>query len=235
VNGVYSFLAGILSFFSPCILPLLPSYFVYIGDLTLDQSSQFSSREKRVIIYHTLSFILGFSFVFVSFGLAGSIIGKLLIRFRMYLIILGGLVIILFGLSTLGLLKVSMFLKHFSMDLKVKSPGILGSFLVGTTFALGWSPCVGPALSSVLLLTLTAESTKESIILLALYCSGLAIPFLISAFAVDKILRSFSRIGLFAKYAKFTLGLLLIALGLILILNSYYPVIQGLLKVQPFS
>ncbi len=231
MNLFYSFLAGLFSFFSPCLLPLLPSYLVYIGNIS--SFSTFQS-EKKSLIYHTLFFIAGFSSVFASFGALGSLIGKLLIGYKTYILIIGGTVLVIFGLFTMGLLNLPFLVRQIGIDLKERPQGLAGSFLVGITFGLGWSPCIGPALSSVLFLSLTSEKTSEAVIPPLFYSLGLGVPFFVSALLVDVLLKHFAKIGTFAKYGKLILGFLLIVIGVALITGHYVELTLRLSKLQRF-
>ncbi|MCS7280234.1 MAG: cytochrome c biogenesis protein CcdA [Desulfobacterota bacterium] len=224
IDALYSFFAGLLTFFSPCVFPLLPSYLVFIGAISLDdRSSEFIKGKKS--IYHTLAFIAGFSFVFVSLGLAGSAIGNFLLAYKEYLILTGGLILVIFGFYTLGLLKVPFLSRYLVLDMKHKPHGILGSFAVGITFTLGWTPCLGPAVSSVLILAMTSGSTLKAVFFLALYSLGLGIPFFISSFILERLLAYFSRLAKFTRYSRFILGVLILTIGATLLLGIYRPFI----------
>lgn len=231
MNALYSFFLGLASFFSPCLLPLLPSYLVYIGDISLTLSSDIFRGKKKTLVLHTISFILGFSSVFFSFCAFFGASQKYLIEYKSYIIAFGGFVLILFGLFTIGLVEIPFLGKQLSIDLKRRPHGFLGSFVIGITFALGWSPCVGPAFSSVLFLTLTAQRMGEVFVLALFYCLGLGIPFFFSSIAIDRVLTHFSKIRIFSKYGKIALGAILIFLGLLFVLGVFFGPTLTLLKV----
>ncbi|MCX7856769.1 MAG: cytochrome c biogenesis protein CcdA [Deltaproteobacteria bacterium] len=230
MNFGYSFLAGILSFFSPCVLPLLPSYLVYIGGINLNDTFSFNEK-RRSLVLHTIFFVFGFSLVFISFGLAGNILGKMLIHYKTYLILFGGLILIFFGLFIMGILNISFLGRHISLNIKQRHSSLFGSFFVGLAFALGWSPCIGPALSSVLILALGAETTLEALFILVSYCLGLGIPFILSSFGLGVVLSYFLKITSLSRYVKLILGALLVVVGISMILSIYLPFTQKFLKL----
>jgi cytochrome c-type biogenesis protein len=226
LSGLFSFTSGILSFFSPCVLPLVPSYLIFISGITFDNYEELNFKKyRKTVLIHSISFIVGFSLVFVSLGISSSLLGKYLFAYQAYILRLGGLMLILMGLYYLNLIKIPFLNQEKIIHLKEKPVGLAGSFVIGITFSLGWTPCVGPALSSILIIASTTEKVSESIYLLSLYSLGLAIPFVISALLFDKLFNLLKRYGYIARYATKIMGILLIIIGLLLF-TSYYSTLS---------
>ena len=218
-----AFAAGLLSFLSPCVLPLVPSYVVFITGLSFEELTHEHSRQKlrRVILTHSFLFILGFSVLFTALGASASLLGQFLSEYRDFIRILGGVLIILFGLFISGVFSLSFLQQEKKFHLQHKPLGYIGTFFVGVTFAAGWTPCVGPILSSILLYASTAENMYAGILLLLAYSLGLGIPFFICSLALNSFLAAFKKarryIGLFTKIG----GVLLILVGILLLTNSF--------------
>lgn len=221
VNSLIAFSSGILSFFSPCVLPLLPSYLVFISGVAIDNFAADKAQKYRKIMFvHAISFVFGFSFIFVALGLSSSIIGHFFSTYQTLFIRIGGALLIIMGLFSLNIIRIPMLSREKVINLKEKPAGLFGAFIVGVAFSLGWTPCIGPALSSILLISSTAESMWYGAFLLSVYSLGLAIPFLISAVLFDRLLGFLRRYGYVVKYAQKIMGVLLIVVGLLLI-TSY--------------
>ncbi len=222
VNFIIAFSSGILSFFAPCVLPLIPSYLIFISGVSIDHFKKAkASNQRKAMLVHVLAFISGFSFVFVALGVSSSIIGHFLSTYQTYLMRIGGILLIIMGLFSLNLIRIPMLDQEKVIHLKEKPIGIFGSFVVGVTFSLGWTPCIGPALSSILIIASTTESAWRGAYLLSVYSLGLAIPFIISAVLFDRLLGFLKRCGYVVKYAVKIMGVLLIVIGLLL-LTSYF-------------
>lgn len=211
-----AFWAGIGSFFLPCFLPLLPAYFSFISGVSLAELKT-HSRPKRVIVLNTLLFILGFSLVFVILGASATYLGGLLYRYRDWVSMCGGVLIIAFGLFLLGVLKIRFLERERRAHFSSKPAGYLGSIAVGAAFAAGWSPCFGPVIGGILVKASTSGTVKTGILLLISYSAGLALPLLISAIFVDRVLRRFSNLTRYIKTFSIICGVILIVMGLILI------------------
>jgi len=225
VNGLAAFISGFLSFFTPCILPIVPSYLIYISGITVSDTANPSKEHRQRVFFHSLCFILGFSFVFVALGISTSLIGGFFAGYHTYIIRLGGIILILLGLFYLDIIKISFFNRQYMVQLERKPIGLMGSFVVGVTFSLGWTPCVGPALSSILIVSSMAGKASHGIYLLSLYSLGLAIPFIIASLLFDKLFILLKRYGFVARYAVKVLGVLLIVLGLLMV-TSYYNMLN---------
>ncbi len=225
MNGVLAFTSGILSFFSPCVLPIIPSYLIYISGITLDNYHETELKKYRmVVLTHALTFILGFSFVFVSMGISTSVIGGLLASYQAYISFIGGLLLIMMGIFCLGLFNLPFLNYEKIVHLRRKPAGLFGSFVVGLTFSLGWTPCVGPALSSILVMASTTENVSEAVYLLGLYSAGLGLPFIIAALLFDRLFAIMRHITPVVKYTMKVLGILLICIGMLL-LTGYYRIL----------
>ena len=174
-----AFSAGLLSFVSPCVLPLVPSYVSYITGLSIEELTNTEQRQRfrKAIVLNSLSFIAGFSCVFIAFGASATIVGQLLYEYQELIRKVGAVLIILFGLYLLGILKMKfLMMERRLLHFESKPVGYLGSFLVGTAFAAGWTPCVGPILGGILAYASTTESMQSGIVLLASYSLGLGLP-----------------------------------------------------------
>ncbi|MBP1749385.1 MAG: dsbD [Deltaproteobacteria bacterium] len=225
VNGIAAFISGLLSFFTPCILPLVPSYIIYISGITVHDMSVPGTGHRKKVFFHSLCFILGFSFVFVALGISSSLIGNFLSHYQAYIIRIGGVILIVLGLFYLDILKIPFFNRQFMLQLDQKPIGLFGSFIVGITFSLGWTPCVGPALSSILLVASMSGRASHGVYLLSLYSLGLAIPFVISSLLFDKLFILLKKYSFVSRYAVRLLGILLIILGVVMV-SSYYTILN---------
>lgn len=219
VNIFVAFAAGIFSFISPCVLPLIPSYLSFVSGVSLEDMRHEQTR-KRVrgrIVLNSVAFILGFSLVFISLGISASFLGSLFLGYRNIIRIAGGLFILLVGLYLVGLFKIPGLERYLQFNLKDKPAGYLGSVVVGITFAVAWTPCVGPILGAILALAGTSGEIGRGTLLLSTYAAGLALPFFLSAVAIN----SFFQFSQFFRHyiAAFHVagGILLIIVGLLLL------------------
>lgn len=219
VSYPLAFLAGLLSFLSPCVLPLLPSYVSFITGLSFkDLTVRVDRRAVRYLtITNSLAFIAGFSFVFIALGVSSSAMGSLLFRYVDYIRILGGILVIIFGLFISGIINPELFMKDKRVHLTGKPAGYFGTFLVGMTFAAGWSPCVGPYLGAILLYAGSKGSMIYGLQLLTVYSLGLAIPFLLSALAINTFLSYAPKISNYMRAIKIFSGVVLIIFGIVLL------------------
>ena len=217
--------AGLLSFFSPCVLPLIPSYLTYITGLSFGQLQEAhpSAKVRLTVLSHTLVFILGFSLVFVALGaIAGIASSKFQIHLREGLIWverIGGLLIILFGIHMTGLFHFGILLGEKRVHLQRKPSGFIGTFIVGVAFAAGWTPCIGPILASILMVAASTGEVGRGVGLLSVYSIGLGIPFLISGLLFSQFLVMFNRFRKHIRLIEIFTGTLLIIVGLMLMFN----------------
>jgi cytochrome c-type biogenesis protein len=232
VTAYLAFTAGVLSFFSPCVLPLVPSYLIFISGASIDKYSDLSEKKhRRTLILHALSFIAGFSVVFVSLGLSSSLIGSLFATNERWIVRIGGIILILFGLNMLNILRIPFLNQEKLLQLKGKPIGLMGSFVIGVTFSLGWTPCIGPVLASILLIASTSSSVAQGGYLLSLYSLGLAIPFFIAALLVGRLLYLMQKYGWILKYSSYVIGGLLVLIGFLLATGYYTRLSSWLLSL----
>jgi len=212
-----AFAAGLLSFLSPCVLPLVPSY---IGFLTGMSLPEVNSR-RRVAVAHAALFVLGFSLVFVLLGASATALGRALNYYQLWLQRLVGLLIIGFGLVCLGVIKVDFLTQERRVHLEHKPVGYLGSGLVGMAFGAGWTPCIGPVLGGILGLAATSGEVSRGMLLLAFYSAGLAVPFLIAAVALESFLGWFQGFRRYLPWVMRVSGALLVFVGLLLVSGEF--------------
>jgi len=214
---VVAFAAGVLSFLSPCVLPLVPSYIGFLTGMTLPEIG----TRRRAALLHALLFVLGFSLVFILLGATATALGRALGYYQVWLQRAGGVLIILFGLLCLGVLSARPLLSEHRMQLEQKPLGYLGSAVVGMAFAAGWTPCIGPVLGGILGLAATSTDVTRGMLLLAVYSAGLALPFLLAAIAVESFLGWFQRFRRFLPWVMRLSGLLLILVGGLLVTGQF--------------
>ena len=219
---VVAFSAGLLSFLSPCVLPLFPSYLSFITGMSVDRlAADVGARSRGRIILHSLAFIVGFSLVFIALGASFSAAGRFLLDYREWIRVGGGLLIIVFGLYIAGILRIGIFGRTRQIEIKTKPAGYIGTFAVGVTFAIGWTPCVGPILGSILSLAGTAETVRKGIGLLMAYSAGLALPFFLSSLALGGFLKFFERYRAAMPVVERVAGVLLVLVGLLVVTNYF--------------
>lgn len=223
-----AFAGGLFSFLSPCVLPLFPSYLSFVTGMSVDQlrSASEAGRERGRVLANSLAFVLGFSVVFVGMGASFSALGQLLFAYRDPIRLGGGLLIILFGLYIAGVLPLRFLSRYRQVQLRAKPAGLLGSWLVGVTFAIGWTPCVGPILGSILSLAGTAETVSSGVTLLSAYSAGLALPFILSSVALGAFLTAVRRFRPWIPVVERAAGILLVVVGL-LVATNYFVVLNA--------
>ncbi len=224
-----AFLAGIFTFLSPCVFPLIPSYMSFITGISFDdlRSGGDHSRIRVLTMLNSLVFILGFSTVFIALGASSSYIGITLASYQHIIRRVGALLIILFGLYIMGILKIAFLNMERRAHLRGRPAGYIGAFFVGVTFAAGWTPCVGPILGSILLYASTADSAFYGVKLLTVYSFGLALPFFITSLAFNAILSAMPKISRYIHLISIISGIVMIAFG-ILLLTDYLYILQNL-------
>lgn len=209
--------AGLSSFLSPCVLPLIPTYITYItGASVKDLMSENSMRFKLNVFLNSFLFVLGFSLVFILFGASISVIGKTMLQHQVLLRKISGIIIIIFGLMLSGLMNFNFLQREKRLSFIPKSSGFLNSFLLGVFFSAGWTPCIGPILGSILMLAGSSGDYISGIYLLTAYSFGLAIPFLLSAFFISFLLNWIKEYSYLLKYINILSGLLLIVVGIMI-------------------
>ena len=215
-------IAGLLSFLSPCVLPLMPSYISYITGVSFEdlQDTTDKKRIRMLTLTNSLFFILGFSLVFISLGASSSAVGRLFVNYQDWIRIIGGVVIIFFGLFVAGFFQMSILQKEKRYHFRGKPTGYLGSVVVGTAFAAGWTPCIGPILGTLLMYASAQGSTLYGVKLLSMYSLGLAIPFLFASLAFNSFLSYSKKIRKHMRVIMVASGILLIAFGILLLTNK---------------
>ncbi len=221
LNVATAFLAGLVSFVSPCVLPLVPSYLSFLTGTSLeDLKTESSSRAKARVLAHALAFIAGFTVIFVAIGLSASAIGGIFVDNKRLVEILGGIVIVVLGLQMMGVLKIPALMMDKRVHLQPRKQSLWVSFLVGLGFAAGWSPCIGPILSAIILLA-AQERLPQATFLLFVYSMGLAIPFLITAAAITQSLGALNRIKRYLPAIEATSGAILVATGIVVATDQF--------------
>ncbi len=227
VGVAVAFTAGLFSFLSPCVLPLFPSYLSFITGMSVaDLSAELSSAARRRVILHAVAFVLGFSVVFVALGASFSAAAQFLLDYREWIRRVGGALIVIFGLYIAGAFSFGPFARTAQWQIREKPAGYLGSLVVGVTFAIGWTPCVGPILGAILSLAGTSETVQRGIGLLVAYSAGLGLPFLLSAVALGAFLRFFRRYRPFISVVERAAGVLLVVVG-VLVFTNYYVMLNA--------
>lgn len=225
-----AFLGGLASFLSPCVLPLVPAYIGYLSGRAMGTGEDQTTFPRWTTFFHGVAFVSGFSLIFILLGLSISAISVLLADIRPWLVRIGAVIIIIFGLHMTGILRIG-FLQY---DLRPQSTfdvsrGLFSSFMMGIFFSAGWSPCIGPVLSLINEFVLESGSISQGFLLLAAYSSGLAIPFLIAAIATDRVSQTLIRFRKAVRYVEIVTGIVLIILGLMLV----FGVFQQLASLGP--
>lgn len=217
-----AFIAGLLSFLSPCVLPLIPSYITYITGISFAdlQAEHPTHKVRQLTIIHALIFISGFTTVFVLLGASATFVGGFLQEHMSAIRKVGGILIIIFGVHVSGLLPISLLLGDKRLVIHRKPSGYFGSFLVGLTFAAGWTPCIGPILASILMVAATEDTVYKGIALLLTYSLGLAIPFFLSALAMHQFLVFFNRFKKYIRLFEIITGLFLAVVGILIFTNK---------------
>jgi cytochrome c-type biogenesis protein len=224
VGLAVAFAAGLLSFLSPCVLPLIPSYVTFITGMSLDELTAENaerSRVRRTVLVHGSLFVLGFTIVFVILGASATFLGSVFFYASRWVERIGGILLIVFGIYLLGLLRMPGAAREWRVHLGTKPVGYLGTVLVGVTFGAGWTPCIGPVLGGILTLAGTSGSVGDGVRLLAVYSAGLAVPFLLAALLLQRFLGSMKRIGPWLPWVSRISGILLLVLGVMMLTGTF--------------
>ena len=246
-----AFIAGVLSFISPCVLPLIPGYLSFISGVSLEEmrgmqpvaagagggtmtvSTGVSAAAKRQVIITSLFFILGFSLVFVSLGASATYLGQFLMERLTIFGKVAGVLLIIFGLHTIGVFKIPFLLNEARVQANTKPASMIGAVIVGISFAFGWTPCIGPILSAILLVAAQQESVNQGIVLLSIYSLGLAIPFLLTAIAINQFFVAFKKIRRHYHTIEIVSGVLMIVIGVLIFTNRFTIIAQWLTPYLP--
>jgi len=231
-----AFAAGLLSFLSPCVLPLIPSYVTFITGMSLDELTEGDARRpgiQRAVLVHGLLFVLGFTIVFVILGASATFLGSLFAYASRWVERVGGVLLIVFGLYLLGIFRLPGAAREWRVHMSDKPLGYFGTVLVGVTFGAGWTPCIGPVLGGILTLAATRGSVADGVLLLLLYSLGLAIPFLAAALLLGRFLAGARRIGRWLPWVSRVSGALLLVLGVLLLTGSFTALTAVLARWTP--
>jgi cytochrome c-type biogenesis protein len=218
---IAAFLAGLVSFLSPCVLPLVPGYVSLISGVGVDQLKTQESQLLRKVMLNSIAFILGFSVVFITLGAVATEVSQVLARYRSILAQVAGVVIVLFGLHLTGVFKIKALYTDARLHSVKGGSTAWGAFVIGFAFAFGWTPCVGPVLTVILTFAAAQNSITKGIVLLAIYSMGLAVPFLLTALGVERFLKFYSRFRPHMHAIEVASGALLIALGVLLVIGRF--------------
>lgn len=235
---IVAFAAGLLSFLSPCVLPLIPSYVAFITGMSIDEltvapDQAERGRVNRVVLVHGVLFVLGFTLVFVTLGASATFLGSLFSYASRWIERVGGVLLVLFGLYLLGVLRLPGASREWRVHLGEKPLGYLGTVLVGVTFGAGWTPCIGPVLGGILTLAMTTGSVGSGVGLLFVYSLGLAVPFLLAALLLQKFLvgsRGFAR---WLPWVSRISGILLLVLGVLMFTGTFTRLSAMLMQWTP--
>src|SRR5262245_46729130 len=232
---IAAFLAGIVSFLSPCVLPLVPGYVSLISGASVDELQSKDRKLLNTVFLHSLMFILGFTVVFVMLGAAATTVGQLAREYKKQLTWIAGAVIIIFGLHLTGILKI----KALYADKRLhsvqggKSP--LGAFVIGFAFAFGWTPCLGPIISAILVLAGSTDTVAKGVLLLWIYSLGLAVPFLLTSLLIDRFLSFYGSFRKYLNVLEVGSGVVLIALGALILAGRFTLLSSHLAWLNKFS
>jgi cytochrome c-type biogenesis protein len=220
-----AFSAGLLSFLSPCVLPLIPSYLTFVTGVGFEDLTQ----ARRSALLHAILFVCGFTLIFIALGASATVLGRVLLHYRVWITRLGGALVVVFGLYLLGVIRVAAFDRERRVHLASKPVGYLGTVLVGIAFGAGWTPCLGPILGAILTYTAANADLSRGLPLLLAYSIGLALPFLLAAVAVERFLETVKRIRPYLARISQLSGALLIVVG-VLMMFDYFTILASYLQ-----
>jgi cytochrome c-type biogenesis protein len=223
VSYLAAFAGGFLSFVSPCVLPLIPGYLSFVSGVSMEEfrSGTASAASRRRLLLSSLAFVAGFSLVFIALGASASAIGEFLMSRLPLLGKIAGILIIIFGLHTMGVFRLRFLDTEKRVQTQGKPAGLLGAMLVGVAFAFGWTPCIGPILGTILLMAGRKDTIGEGVALLTVYSAGLGIPFLLTSLAVNRFFSASARLRKHYHAIEVTSGVLLIAIGVLIFTNQF--------------
>ena len=218
----FAFLAGLVSFLSPCVLPLVPGYVSYVSGVSIDDMEKPDRSQMGTIIASSSMFVLGFTIVFVSLGTSASFLGSLAENFRQQLTLAAGIVMIIMGVLMTGLVPLGFLEREFRFHPETKSLGMLGGIPLGMAFALGWLPCIGPVLAAILFYASTTETVVQGTLLLLVYSLGLGIAFILSGTFLTRAMKAFRWVRAHRRAINITGGTILVLMGILIITNRFF-------------
>ena len=230
-----AFFAGLLSFVSPCVLPLVPPYLCYMAGVSMDQLTGTNDKQKAAsrVFFSALAFVLGFSTVFVLLGAGASVIGQTLKQYSTILSYIAGGVIIIMGLHFLGLFRIGLLYREARINVQRKPAGLIGAYLIGLAFAFGWTPCIGPVLGTILLIAGIEESVQQGMILLTAYSLGLGVPFLLAAAFAGQAMGLMQRFKKHMETIEKVMGALLVITGILFLTGQVQTAAFWLQEMLP--
>jgi cytochrome c-type biogenesis protein len=229
-----AFVAGIISFLSPCVLPLVPPYLIYLTGATIEHvsSNEATTASRRAVMLSALAFVLGFSTVFVALGASASLIGSFIRTWSAQLSIAAGIVIVIMGLHFLGLTRIGFLMREGRLTAP-KPVGLWGAYVMGLAFAFGWTPCIGPILAAILSVAAAEATVTKGAALLAIYSAGLGIPFLLAAFMIDRSTSLLARMKRHLATIERAMGVLVVVTGICFLTGTMSTVSIWLLETFP--
>ena len=236
VSLLTAFAGGLASFVSPCVLPIVPGYLSFISGVNVSQlkGDDVPAHLARRVALTSVIFVLGFSTVFVTLGAAATLVGYMLQKYKRELAMVGGLVVIVLGLHTAGLFKIPWLLYEKRAEVREKPLGFLGAYVVGLAFGFGWTPCIGPILGTILFFAAQQGTVAKGVVLLSFYSAGLGIPFIVSALAINRFFRASGRLKRHMRAVEVVSGLLLVAVGLLLVTDRLTLLAQWFSRMFPW-
>lgn len=236
VSLAAAFTAGLVSFLSPCVLPLVPGYISLVSGASVDElKTEANPQVLGKVLLHSILFILGFSTVFISLGASATWIGQALLSRMSIFYRVAGFVIIIFGLHLTGIMKIPFLYQDKRFHNAGKPASAFGAFIIGFAFAFGWTPCIGPILAAILSLAASQETISSGILLLALYSAGLAVPFLLTSLGINKFLKFYNRFRVHLRTVEIFSGVVLIVLGVLIFTNQFTRLAGYLSFLNRFS
>ncbi|TVR60920.1 MAG: cytochrome c biogenesis protein CcdA [Gemmatimonadales bacterium] len=230
--GIFvALMAGVLSFLSPCVLPLVPSYLSFVTGMSLEELEE--GRDRSRTFMHAGLFVLGFTIVFVLLGASASFLGQFFRHYEEWVARIGGVIILVLGLHLAGVFKLAPLMRETRLHLADRPIGRLGAVAVGMAFGAGWTPCIGPVLGGILTYAMVQDTFWSGMGLLFVYSMGLAVPFMLTALALDRFLRTFQRFRRFLPVVQIASGVLLVILGILLISGSFTLLTGWLIQFTP--
>lgn len=231
IGIVAAFVAGIFSFLSPCVLPLVPSYLALVTGMSLEDLQEGVNRKATFI--HSLLFVLGFSAIFIVMGASASFLGQFFRQYELWIARIGGVIIIILGLHLSGVFKLAPLMREMRIHVSDTPAGYLGTIGIGMAFAAGWTPCLGPVLGAILTYGMSQDTMWAGVRLLTAYSAGLAIPFLVASLALDRFLQAFKRFRRWIPVVEKASGIILIGLGVLLLTGQLTALTALLARFTP--
>jgi len=235
ISLVTAFVAGLVSFVSPCVLPIVPGYLSFISGVNVAQfkGEAAPAHVLRRVTVTSLAFVLGFSTVFVSLGAAATLVGYYLQTYKRELAFVGGAIVVVLGLHTAGFVKIPWLLYERRAEVREKPLGLAGAYLVGLAFGFGWTPCIGPILGGILVYASQQDTVAKGVVLLSSYSAGLGVPFLLASMAIHRFFRASGAIKRHMHAVEVVSGVLLIAVGALLMSNRLEVLARWFAKAFP--